>query len=141
MIGKMNDNQIATVLHSQAIGHLACYAEEKLYLVPITYAYHNGYLYCQSKQGLKISLMRKNPAVCFEVDEIENMRSWRSVIIWGEYERLESDDEQIKARQILFDRIIPLTTGETVIPEIRQDLPETFRIKIKEQTGRYEKIE
>ncbi len=139
MIGKLNDTQIEHVLQSQIIGHLACYANENLYLVPITYAYQQGYIYCQSKQGHKIDLMRKNPAVCFEVDQIENFRSWRSVIIWGEYERLEGDDEQVQARQILFDRISPFTTGETVVPEVRQDVPETFRIKIKKQTGRYEK--
>ncbi len=140
MIGKMNDNQIVNVLQSQVIGRLACYAGKKLYLVPITYAYKDGYLYCHSKAGLKVEIMRVNPEICFEVDEIESMHSWRSVILWGEYERLDSNKEQDHARQILIDRIAPLTTGETVVPHIRQDLPESFRIKIKEQTGRYEKV-
>ena len=141
MIGKMNTNQIENVLQSQIIGHLACYADKKLYLVPITYAYQEGYLYCHSKQGLKVELMRKNRAVCFEVDLIENMRNWRSVILWGDYERLDDDQEQQVAHKILMDRITPFSTGETVQPYIRQDVPEVFRIKITEQTGRYEKAE
>ena len=140
MLGKMNDNQIVNTLQSLVIGRLACYADKKIYLVPITYAYDDGYIYCHSKDGLKIEMMEKNPEVCFEVDQIENMNSWRTVILWGTYERLIQDKDQKKAMQILSDRITPLSTGETVIPHIRQDVPQAFRIKIKEQTGRFEKI-
>ena len=88
---------------------------------------------------MKIKMMNKNPQVCFQVDQIENMNSWRSVILWGEYERLDKDREQELARQILNDQIGPLSTGETVVPRIRQDVPHSFRIKIKEQSGRFEK--
>lgn len=140
MLGKMNDNQIKNVLQSQVIGRLACYADKKLYLVPITYAYEDGYIYCFSKDGLKTEMMSKNPDVCFEVDQIENMNSWRTVILWGTYEKLVKEKEQNKAMQILSDRITPLSTGETVVPRIRQDVPHPFRIKVKEQTGRYEKM-
>lgn len=139
MIEDMNDNQIVNVLQSQLIAHLACYADKKLFLVPITYAYKDGYLYCQSKDGLKIQLMRKNPAVCIEVDQIESMRNWRTVILWGEYEQLKNEKDKAKAQQILMDRIEPIYTGETVIPQILEDYPEPFRIKINKQTGRYEK--
>ena len=138
MLGKMNDNQIINVLQAQVVGRLACHAD-KLYVVPITYAYKDGYIYCHSKDGMKIEMMNKNPQVCFQVDQIENMNSWRSVILWGEYERLDKDREQELARQILNDRIGPLSTGETVVPRIRQDVPHSFRIKIKEQSGRFEK--
>ncbi len=141
MIGDMNDNQIVNVLQSQVIGHLACYADKKLYLVPITYAYKDGYIYCQSKDGMKVQLMKKNPAVCFEVDEIDTMRSWRSVILWGKYEELSSEEEQAHAKKILMDRIEPIATGETVVPRILEDYPKPFRIKITEQTGRFEKPE
>lgn len=139
MLGKMNDNQIVNVLQSQVIGRLACYADKKLYLVPITYAYKDGYIYCHSKEGMKIEMMNKNPEVCFLIDQIESMNSWRSVILWGKYERLDTDKAQESARQILSDRIAPLSTGETVVPYIRQDVPQSFRIKIKKQTGRFEK--
>ena len=141
MLGKMNNNQIVNVLQSQVIGRLACYADEKIYLVPITYAYKDGYIYCHSKNGMKIEMMNKNPKVCFEVDQIENMNSWRCVILWGEYEKLESDTAREEAAHILSDRLGPISTGETVVPYIRQDVPSSFRIKIVEQTGRFEKAQ
>lgn len=137
----MNDNQIINILQSQLIGRLACYADKKLYMIPITYAYKDGYIYCHSKNGLKIDMMNKNPNVCFEVDEIENMNSWRCVVLWGEYEKINSETAHATARQILGDRIEPFSIGETVVPYIRQDVPHTFRIKIKEQTGRFEKVQ
>ena len=138
MLGNMNENQIANILQSQVIGRLACYADKRLYLVPITYAYQDGYIYCHSKDGLKIEMMTKNPEICFEVDEIENMNSWRCVIVWGTYEKLTDEKLMKKAMQILNDRIQPLSTGETAVPYVRQDVPYPFRIRINEQTGRYE---
>ena len=62
MLGKMNDNQIINVLQAQVVGRLACHAD-KLYVVPITYAYKDGYIYCHSKDGMKIKMMNKNPQV------------------------------------------------------------------------------
>ena len=90
---------------------------------------------------MKIEMMNKNPKVCFEVDQIENMNSWRCVILWGEYEKLESDTAREEAAHILSDRLGPISTGETVVPYIRQDVPSSFRIKIVEQTGRFEKVQ
>ncbi|MCB0485644.1 MAG: pyridoxamine 5'-phosphate oxidase family protein, partial [Flavobacteriaceae bacterium] len=101
----------------------------------------DGYIYCHSKNGMKIEMMNKNPKVCFEVDQIENMNSWRCVILWGEYEKLESDTAREEAAHILSDRLGPISTGETVVPYIRQDVPSSFRIKIVEQTGRFEKVQ
>ena len=138
MLGKMNDNQIINVLQSNMIGRLVSYAKEKLYCVPITYAYKDGHIYCNSKEGLKVELMGENAQVCFEVDDILQMNDWRCVILWGEYESLKDSDHS-KAMQIINDRIGPYTTGETVVPYIRQEVPHAFRIKIKEQSGRYEK--
>jgi len=140
MLGTMNDNQIVNVLQSQFIGRLACYADKKLYMVPLTYAYHDGYIYCHSKAGSKTDMMDKNPDVCFAVDEIENMRSWRSVILWGKYEKLKGGEEQKKAMQILNDRIAPYSTGETVVPFVREHVPNPFRIKVIEKSGRFEKL-
>ena len=141
MLGKLNDNQIINVLQSQLIGRIACYADNKPYIVPITYAYKDGYIYFHSKDGKKIDMMNKNPEVCVEVDQIDTMNSWRSVILWGKFEKITKEKEQAKAMQIIEDRIMPISTGETVVPYIRQDVPHPYRIKITEQTGRYEKLQ
>jgi nitroimidazol reductase NimA-like FMN-containing flavoprotein (pyridoxamine 5'-phosphate oxidase superfamily) len=63
-----------------------------VYVVPVTYAYDNGYIYGHTKNGLKICMMRKYPNVCFEIDRIKDMSSWKSVILYGTFEELKGDD-------------------------------------------------
>ena len=62
------------------MGRIGCYADNEIYVVPITYAYQDGFIYAHSKEGKKVQMMRQNPKVCFQVDAMENMTNWRSVI-------------------------------------------------------------
>ncbi|GHN02679.1 hypothetical protein WSM22_41680 [Cytophagales bacterium WSM2-2] len=149
MIGELTNNQIDQVLHSQAVGRIACYTNDKPYIVPVTYAFDGEYLYLHSREGMKIKMMRKNPVVCFEVDIIENMANWRSVIIWGRYEELKKETDRQRAAKILKERVLPLQTSETVSRPAEGTNPPLvvekkqraiiYRIRITEKTGRFEK--
>lgn len=149
MLGSLSKSQIDHVLYSQAIGRIGCYTDEKVYVVPVTYAYDGKYIYAHSKEGMKIKAMRKNPKVCFEVDVMDNMANWRSVILWGEYEELKDPSSQEKGMKILTDRLMPLMASETLHPHehhsMRPQMVEkevkaiVYRIKITESTGRFEK--
>lgn len=149
MIGELYKSQIDHVLHSQVVGRIGCYADDKLYVVPVTYAYDGKYIYAHSKDGMKIKMMRKNPNVCFEVDVMENMANWRSVIVWGTYEEMKDSASQAKTIKILMDRIMPLMSSETVKPSNHSMRPQmvekdvkaiVYRIKITESSGRFEKM-
>jgi uncharacterized protein len=147
MLGTLTKTQIDHVLDSQVIGRLGCYADGKIYVVPVTYAYDGTYIYAHSKEGEKIKMMRKNPNVCFEVDVMDNMVNWRSVILWGEYEELKGLTAQEKGMKVLTDRLMPLVASESVHvhQSMRPQIVEkevkaiVYRIKIKESTGRFEK--
>lgn len=149
MLGELTENQIARVLHSHFIGRIGCYAEDELYIVPVTYAYDKGYIYAHSREGRKVRMMRKNPTVCFQIDSMENMNNWRSVIAWGEYEELDSEKDREAALKILEDRFKPFLTSESVHPfhgsahppEIVEKTRKAviYRIRITRSTGRFEK--
>lgn len=148
MLGKLTDAQIDQILHSQFVGRIGCYSDNKMYVVPVTYAYDSGYIYAHSKDGMKIKMMRNNPNVCFQVDAIDNMTNWRSVIVWGKYEELKTEKDQQSGMKILVDRLTPFLTSETVRPSHHAHAPEivekglkavAYRIKIEEKTGRFEK--
>jgi len=148
MLGSLNNKQIEHLLYSLIIGRLGCHAYNKTYVVPITYAYDGTYIYGHTKEGLKIEMMRKNPEVCFEVDAIENMSNWRSVIAWGTFEELKIPKEREEGMQKLMDIVMPLMTGETTINNPMKDSHQkyieamkgvVYRIKLKEKTGRFEK--
>ncbi|MGV3504554.1 MAG: pyridoxamine 5'-phosphate oxidase family protein [Adhaeribacter sp.] len=148
MLGNLNPEQIDYVLHSQVVGRIGCAAAGRVYLVPITYVYDGQYLYCHTREGLKVQMMRQNPQICFEVDIIQDMAHWQCVIIQGQYQELSGQEGQ-DARRMLLNRISPLLVSETSMPggsqEFHQPLtggpamPVTFRIEIKEKSGRYEK--
>lgn len=149
MLGQLTDKQIDHVLYSQIIGRIGCYSAGKMYIVPVTYVYDKGYIYAHSKEGLKVQLMRNNPNVCFQVDSMENMTNWRSVILWGEYEELSGAKEQKAGMKIMVDRLTPFMTSETVRPSGGLSHPPeviekgfkavVYRIRVVKKTGRYEK--
>ncbi|HYK45494.1 MAG TPA: pyridoxamine 5'-phosphate oxidase family protein, partial [Parafilimonas sp.] len=88
MFGHLGEDAIEDVLHQQFIGRIGCNYNDVTYVVPIGYAYDGKYVYAHAEEGMKINMMRENPHVCFEVDTIENMGNWKSVIGWGDYEEL-----------------------------------------------------
>jgi nitroimidazol reductase NimA-like FMN-containing flavoprotein (pyridoxamine 5'-phosphate oxidase superfamily) len=149
MLGTLTSDQIDHVLQTEMIGRIGCYDGKEVYVVPVTYVYHDGYVYAHSKEGRKVQVMRKNPDVCFQVDAMDNMANWRSVIAWGKFEELVGEKAQKEGMKILTDRLMPLLTSETVRPTHGLSRPPeilekgykavAYRIKIKKSSGRFEK--
>ena len=148
MLGELNDLQIKNILSSQVIGRIACSANNKPYIVPITYVFDDDCLYCQTNEGTKLNILRNNPNVCFEVDVMFDMRNWQSVVITGKFEELKNGSAK-KARDIFFNRIYPLSTSSTIHSHehsVETKVDDSTRIKyimykirIKKMTGRFEK--
>lgn len=148
MLGDLKNSQIEHLLYSQVIGRIGCHTNDTTYIVPVTYAYDGTHVYGHTKEGMKITMMRENPKVCFEVDVMENMNNWRSVIAWGTFEELKTIEERKMGVQKLIDRILPIMTGETTVQHVMTDSHGkyieamrgvVYRIKLTEKTGRYEK--
>jgi nitroimidazol reductase NimA-like FMN-containing flavoprotein (pyridoxamine 5'-phosphate oxidase superfamily) len=148
MLGKLNQEQMDFVLRSQLIGRIACATEGRVYMVPITYLYDGQHIYARTQVGLKVDMMRQNPHICFEVDIIQDMTHWQCVILQGIYEEL-SGEELNQADLLLLTRLTPILVSETSLPAEKQvshqllstapQVPVTFRIRITEKSGRYEK--
>lgn len=148
MLGQLNEQQMNNLLASQVIGRLACTDSVQPYLVPVTYAYDGTYIYGQTNEGMKLSLLRSNPNVCFEVDSMTNMANWQSVIVRGKFEELSGTDAK-DARSVLQNRVFPMLTSSTIDGEqhaVESQLDDGNRIKsimyrivITEKSGRFEK--
>jgi len=150
MIGFLNQIQIDHLLKSEVVGRVGCSAEGKVYVVPITYVYDGNKIFGHTSVGLKVDMMRANPQVCFEVDHIDNLANWQSVIAWGTYEELEGKNAEDALQQIV-NRVHPFITSETSVPRHSLARPHApvsphievvvFQIKINESTGKFEKQE
>lgn len=149
MTGPLNDSQIRQVLHLQLYGRLACILEGRIYMVPISYAFDDKYIYAHSREGQKIQALRKNPHVCFQVDIIDDLSNWRSVIAWGKYHEILTSKEQMHAVKLLDDRFGPIHVSESISRASDEIHPPMsvekkkkavyFKISIDEATGRFEK--
>src|SRR5688572_23034442 len=113
MIGNLNANEIENLLKEQVIGRIGCYGGNQVYVVPVSYAYDGKYIYVHSFEGKKMQMMRKNPKICFQVDDTHNMANWQSVIASGEFEELTDVTKRKKALKVLIDRHLPLISSET----------------------------
>ena len=148
MFGKLNTDEIDRLLSNQLVGRIGCHDDGITYVVPISYAYDGTNIYAHSFNGLKLNIMRKNPKVCFEVDDTQDLANWRSAICWGEFEELTEEVQKREALQKLNDRVFPILSSETmhITPEWpfpsgdNKSIKGIFlKIRLTEKTGRFER--
>ena len=94
MMGVLHPDEVEAVLHRHHVGRLACVADGRPYVVPITYAYADGAVYGHTLPGRKLDALRVQPIVAFEVDERWDDATWRSVVAEGVFEELTEAAEQ-----------------------------------------------
>ncbi len=147
MFGNLSVAEIDAFIHRQGVGHLGCHADGKTYVVPVSYAYDGKYIYGHTEEGLKINIMRKNPNVCLEVDEIINMANWKSAICWGKFEELTDEESRNEGLKKLLERPLPFIASKTVILSPVWPFPPSdysliggvvYRILVEEKSGRFE---
>ena len=149
MLGQLNHGEMEELLRSSVLGRIGCHADGRTYVVPVAFVYEDGAVIGHSTQGLKMQMMRKNPHVCFEVDAMQDLGNWRSVIAWGKFEELRGTEAD-RAIATLLARLMPLAaSSETSHPpkdlthQHRAQLGElpavVYRIRLDRMTGRFER--
>ena len=149
MLGILSPSEIEDLLQTEVVARLGCHADGRTYVVPVTYAYDGEGLLIQSGDGLKLRMMHKNPWVAVEVDHIDNLANWRSVIAWGRFEELIEDAAaaafaRLRARfqALMVSETTPgaetLTPGETPVRKSNGHAS-IYRIRLLEKTGRFER--
>jgi uncharacterized protein len=134
MIGLLTLEEIHDLLRRQRVGRLACSANDRPYVVPLNYVFDGEYIYGYSVPGRKITIMREQPLVSFEIDEICDPSNWRSVIAEGVYEELECEPERGVAKRLLVNGFGDLISrGLDASPAMV-----LFRIRLTELSGRFE---
>lgn len=149
MTRDLTDLEIVQLLQNEHYGHIACCIEpHRPYLVPITYVYSNNTVYCFSYPGKKIDMMRKQPKVCFQVEEVQDNTSWQSAMLWGTYHELE-EQEREDAFAMMLEKFWSAYNNNSSIYFPFRNLEKcpnkeefiVFAIRIEEQRGRNEEFE
>jgi uncharacterized protein len=138
MLGELRSSEVERLLRTQQVGHLGVHGEGRVYVFPINFGYDGTSIYIHSHEGLKVRLMRSEPEVCLQVDEIISPADWRSVMVHGTFEELRDDRERYVA--------MALIASQGMHPQPPSTAPYTggleglvcYRIRISDKTGRYE---
>ena len=135
----MSADEIDAVLRAQTLARLACQESGRPYIVPIAYAFDGEAVIVHSIEGEKVRIMRENPRVCFQVDAIDGMTTWRSVIGWGDFEELRGAEARDALRSLI-GRLLPPGAvpegSDPFAPPGLEDRVVMFRVKLTERSGR-----
>ena len=148
-LGKLTEEQIEGVLSNNSVGRIGCSDGQQTYVVPVTYVYDGRHIIAHSIYGMKIRIMRSNPSVCFEVDEIESPLKWKSVIAWGTYQELREERERMQAISLFVEKFRRLPMSVTAHPPDILNMKKPvihsesaraiiYRIILDTKTGRFE---
>ncbi len=97
----LTDEEIAEFLKKEVTCRLGLSVDDKPYVVPLAYVYHEGkiYLHWYTGRGLKDEYAEKNPRACLEVDIYsESHLFFKSVIAFGKLKKVGST---AKRREVL----------------------------------------
>ncbi|HET8762641.1 MAG TPA: pyridoxamine 5'-phosphate oxidase family protein [Gemmatimonadales bacterium] len=129
----LSEQECRELLARHHVGRIAYQIKDYVNIVPLGYVYHGDWLACRTQEGSKVSVLRQSPYVAFEVDEVEGLFDWKSVVVqgsWYEEDRPTSGrEETLAALRAVAPSVL---TPEDPTP-FRDIL---FRIHIREITGR-----
>ena len=138
-IVEMGPEDTKKLLERVRYGHLACTRDEQPYVVPIHYAYKDPDVFIFTTEGKKTGIIKDNPKVCLQVEEVIYRRHWQSVIVTGEAERL-TERKEIDGAMEFITAVNPTLTPAISIhwldQWIRSNVDVVYRITPATITGR-----
>ena len=138
-IRELGTKEIEELVTRLDYGHMACCDGGEPYVVPVHYAYVDGYIYLYTTQGKKSDILAQNPRICLQIEEVEDNQNWSSVIVYGEAQRLADEADRTKAIEAVV-RINPTLTPAVAIRWmdnwVRENIEVIYRITPLQMTGR-----
>ena len=133
---QLDAGESMAVLARHHVGRLAFALHQHVDVEPISYVLAGEWLYGRTSPGTKLSTIAHNPWIAFEVDEIDGLFEWRSVVVHGTAYFLtpgvrgdQSYDEAVEHLRTIDPRAL---THDDLAPH-RTVL---FRIHVNDVTGR-----
>jgi nitroimidazol reductase NimA-like FMN-containing flavoprotein (pyridoxamine 5'-phosphate oxidase superfamily) len=105
------------MLARHSVGRLAYTFHDRVDVEPIGYVYAKGGLVFRTAPGSKLETLAHHPWVALEIDQLEGLFDWRSVVVHGTVYTLQETgtEEQVRAYRAAVKslrRLIPHTLGK-----------------------------
>jgi nitroimidazol reductase NimA-like FMN-containing flavoprotein (pyridoxamine 5'-phosphate oxidase superfamily) len=138
VIRHLERNEMEAILARNHVGRLAYTFKDKVDIEPIHYVFEGGVLYGRTSPGTKLLTVVRHPWVAFEVDEVEALFKWRSVVAHGTFYPIDprGSDAEVRAYRHAVEvlrGILPDTLLEGDPTPERRIL---FRVHVDQMTGR-----
>lgn len=136
---ELDHAECEAILARNHVGRLAYGRGNRVDIEPLHYVYADGWIVGRTSAGSKIDTTGFSWwPVAFEVDEVDNLFRWRSVVVHGgfypiPYHGVRREVEEWNSGVELLRRLIPETFTEDDPLPFRTIL---FRIAVQEVTGR-----
>jgi nitroimidazol reductase NimA-like FMN-containing flavoprotein (pyridoxamine 5'-phosphate oxidase superfamily) len=85
------------LLKRHRVGRMAYALGNRVDITPIHYVYEDGWLFARTSHGTKMDVLHRSPWVAFEVDEMEGVFDWRSVVVHGTVYTMPQDGSPLEA--------------------------------------------
>lgn len=137
-VHELTRDECDALLARNHIGRIAFTFHDRVDLEPVHYVYSGGWLHGRTSPGTKLSTLRHHPWIAFEVDEVEGLYDWHSVVVHGVVHIPDRDGSPTDIAA--FDSTLALV--RELVPdalEAADPTPERqvlFRIYAEEVTGR-----
>ncbi len=134
----LDPTECTAILARHRVGRMAFSRQDRVDIEPIHYVFDDGWLYGRTQPGTKLEVLTHHRWIAFEVDEIDDLFDWRSVVVKGGFYILRVDGSE--QEQAIYHKgvgILRRLVPETLTPA--DPLPEraiVFRIHIDEMFGR-----
>ena len=134
----LSTEECEAMLAAHHVGRMAFSFHDRVDIEPMHYVWSDGWIYGRTGEGTKVRALARNRRVAFEIDEVDALFDWRSVVAKGSLYLLDPDDEGPLAGE--WQRAVSLL--RLVIPEaFTPDDPTpgraiVFRIRAEDVTGR-----
>ncbi len=134
----LSREECEAILARNQVGRLAFSLHDRVDVQPLHYVYEDGWIYGRTSEGAKLERVERNRWIAFEVDEVDGVFDWRSVVVHGGFyimdENGREDDRALREKAVrLLRRIVP-ATGREQDPVAFRDV--YFRVPLQEVTGR-----
>jgi nitroimidazol reductase NimA-like FMN-containing flavoprotein (pyridoxamine 5'-phosphate oxidase superfamily) len=88
---ELREAEAIEVLRRNHIGRVAFIHEGRVDIEPLHYVYEDDWIYGRTSFGEKLNAVQRQWWVAFEVDEINGLFDWRSVVVHGGFYLLPDD--------------------------------------------------
>jgi uncharacterized protein len=136
-VRELDTRDISAILTRLHVGRIAFARDGVIDIRPVHYVYSQGSIFGRTSHGARLHLENGRPMpVVFEVDEVESLHRWKSLLVRGRLHTIRQEDDDGEEWDRAVDVLRTLVRGALSDSDPTPERTVLFRISIEEITGR-----